>query len=187
MEPITLVERNLTVGPFHACSLRAGAALLPCPPRAAGCADHFGCDDFARALPCPRAGTPLQAIPRATRRRPGPSLLPRQESFASLHILTRRASEGSEALPSLARRVSMSFFGARVISPPSSPGKQVSWSSYNQAVAALRFFYRVTYPSNTVVTRKGNLIVANQDRGEAPTLIPEVSLKRCRSREEERP
>ena len=42
-------------------------------------------------------------------------LLPRQESFASLHILTRRASEGSEALPSLARRVSMSFFGARVI------------------------------------------------------------------------
>jgi hypothetical protein len=32
-----------------------------------------------------------------------------------LHILTRRASEGSEALPSLARRVRMSFFGARVI------------------------------------------------------------------------
>ncbi len=30
--------------------------------------------------------------------------------------------------------------------------KQVSWSSYNQAVAALRFFYRVTYPSDTVVT-----------------------------------
>ena len=46
----------------------------------------------------------------------GSRLLPRQESFASLHILTRRASEGSEALPSLARRVSMSFFGARVIS-----------------------------------------------------------------------
>src|SRR5271166_3625528 len=44
-----------------------------------------------------------------------PFLLPRQESFASLHILTRRASEGSEALPSLARRVRMSFFGARVI------------------------------------------------------------------------
>ncbi len=44
-------------------------------------------------------------------------LLPRQESFASLHILTRRASEGSEALPSLARRVRMSFFGARVICP----------------------------------------------------------------------
>ena len=43
------------------------------------------------------------------------TLLPRQESFASLHILTRRASEGSEALPSLARRVRMSFFGARVI------------------------------------------------------------------------
>ena len=43
------------------------------------------------------------------------NLLPRQESFASLHILTRRASEGSEALPSLARRVRMSFFGARVI------------------------------------------------------------------------
>ena len=31
--------------------------------------------------------------------------------------------------------------------------KQVSWSSYNQAVAALRFLHRVTYPSNTVVTR----------------------------------
>jgi len=42
-------------------------------------------------------------------------VLPRQGSFASLHILTRRASEGSEALPSLARRVRMSFFGARVI------------------------------------------------------------------------
>ena len=42
-------------------------------------------------------------------------ILPRQESFAPLHILTRRASEGSEALPSLARRVRMSFFGARVI------------------------------------------------------------------------
>src|SRR5271157_2346239 len=42
-------------------------------------------------------------------------ILPRQESFASLHILTRRASEGSEALPSLACRVRMSFFGARVI------------------------------------------------------------------------
>ena len=46
---------------------------------------------------------------------PAHGVLPRQESFASLHILTRRASEGSEALPSLARRVSMSFFGARVI------------------------------------------------------------------------
>src|SRR5271166_4910728 len=44
-----------------------------------------------------------------------PFLLPRQESFASLHILTRRASEGSEALPSLARRVRMSFFLAGVI------------------------------------------------------------------------
>src|SRR5208282_5868164 len=31
--------------------------------------------------------------------------------------------------------------------------KQVSWSSYNQAVAALRIFYGVTYPSDTVVTR----------------------------------
>ncbi len=48
---------------------------------------------------------------------PPGGLLPRQESFASLHILTRRASEGSEALPSLARRVRMSFFGARVIAP----------------------------------------------------------------------
>ena len=32
-------------------------------------------------------------------------------------------------------------------------GKQVSWSSYDQAVAALRFFYRVSFPSDTVVTR----------------------------------
>lgn len=31
--------------------------------------------------------------------------------------------------------------------------KRVSWSSYNQAMAAFRFFYRVTYPSDTVVTR----------------------------------
>ena len=31
--------------------------------------------------------------------------------------------------------------------------KRASWSSYNQAVAALRFFYRVTYPSDTLVTR----------------------------------
>jgi len=31
--------------------------------------------------------------------------------------------------------------------------KRASWSAYNQAVAALRFFYRVTYPSDTVVTR----------------------------------
>ena len=52
----------------------------------------------------------------ASRFSAGPdAILPRQESFASLHILTRRASEGSEALPSLARRVRMSFFGARVI------------------------------------------------------------------------
>ncbi len=47
---------------------------------------------------------------------PHDDVLPRRESFASLHILTRRASEGSEALPSLARRVRMCFFGARVIS-----------------------------------------------------------------------
>ena len=32
-------------------------------------------------------------------------------------------------------------------------GKQVSWSSYDQAVAALRFFYRVSFPSDTVVRR----------------------------------
>ena len=50
-------------------------------------------------------------------------LLPRQESFASLHILTRRASEGSEALPSLALG-SYSFFGARVI----------PWGSRRQAM-----------------------------------------------------
>ncbi len=53
-----------------------------------------------------------------------PTVLPRQESFASLHILPRRASEGSEALPSLARRVRMSFFGARVISKRERDGCQ---------------------------------------------------------------
>jgi site-specific recombinase XerD len=31
--------------------------------------------------------------------------------------------------------------------------RKVSWSSYNQAVAALRFFYRVTFPCDNVVTR----------------------------------
>jgi integrase/recombinase XerD len=31
--------------------------------------------------------------------------------------------------------------------------KKASWSSYNQAVAALRFFYRVTSPCETTVTR----------------------------------
>jgi site-specific recombinase XerD len=31
--------------------------------------------------------------------------------------------------------------------------KKVSWSSYNQAVSALRFFYGVTSPGGTVVTR----------------------------------
>lgn len=31
--------------------------------------------------------------------------------------------------------------------------KRASWSSYNQAVAALRFFYQVTYPSDTMVIR----------------------------------
>ena len=31
--------------------------------------------------------------------------------------------------------------------------KRVSWSWYNQAVAAMRFFYRVTYPSDRVVVR----------------------------------
>ena len=66
-----------------------------------------------------KPGKPLgQAITAESLRSaasPTARLLPRQESFASLHILTRRASEGSEALPSLARRVRMSFFGARVI------------------------------------------------------------------------
>ena len=55
------------------------------------------------------------------------ALLPRQESFASLHILTRRASKGSEALPSLARRVRMSFFGARVIGTPTPLGPRVDF------------------------------------------------------------
>lgn len=31
--------------------------------------------------------------------------------------------------------------------------QHVSWSSYNQAVAAFRFFYRVTFPCDTVVVR----------------------------------
>ena len=31
--------------------------------------------------------------------------------------------------------------------------KKASWSQYNQAVSALRFFYTVTCPSDTVVTR----------------------------------
>ena len=31
--------------------------------------------------------------------------------------------------------------------------KQVAWSSYNQNVAAIRFFYRVTYPKDIVITR----------------------------------
>jgi site-specific recombinase XerD len=44
--------------------------------------------------------------------------------------------------------------------------RKVSWSSYNQAVAALRFFYRVTYPSDTVVTRLPS--------GQRPTLLPAV-------------
>ena len=41
-------------------------------------------------------------------------ILPRQESFASLHILTRRASEGAEALPSLGTSGSYELLGARV-------------------------------------------------------------------------
>jgi integrase/recombinase XerD len=44
--------------------------------------------------------------------------------------------------------------------------RKVSWSSYNQAVAALRFFYRVTYPSDTVVTRL--------PYGKRPKLLPAV-------------
>ncbi len=68
---------------------------------------------------------------------PHSALLPRQKSFASLHILTRRASEGSEALPSLARRVSMCFFGAGVIegirSHPSGPAARVGFPSLQRA------------------------------------------------------
>ncbi len=71
-------------------------------------------EEFARDYQVPlEAG--LEALDYVAQNRPLIELLPRQESFASLHILTRRASEGSEALPSLARRVRMSFFGARVI------------------------------------------------------------------------
>ena len=69
----------------------------------------------ATALVCSWLHTNRRATTRLLLRRT--EFLPRQESFASLHILTRRASEGSEALPSLARRVRMSFFGARVIIP----------------------------------------------------------------------
>ena len=47
-----VVERNLTVDPSRACSLRAGAAFLPCPPLAAGCADHSGCNDLRQSLSC---------------------------------------------------------------------------------------------------------------------------------------
>ena len=69
-----------------------------------------------RSLVQPRMGRQFIAWRRQPQGIPNePTILPRQESFASLHILTRRASEGSEALPSLARRVRMSFFGARVI------------------------------------------------------------------------
>jgi integrase/recombinase XerD len=44
--------------------------------------------------------------------------------------------------------------------------RKVSWSSYNQAVAALRFFYRVTYPRDMVVTRL--------PYGKRPKLLPAV-------------
>src|SRR5271157_714372 len=47
-----LVEQNLTVDPSHACSLRAGAALFPCPTLAAGCIDHSGCNDLRQSLSC---------------------------------------------------------------------------------------------------------------------------------------
>ena len=44
--------------------------------------------------------------------------------------------------------------------------RKVSWSAYNQAVAALRFFYRVTYPCDMVVTRL--------PYGKRPKLLPAV-------------
>ncbi len=69
------------------------------------------------------------------------NLLPRQASFASLHILTRRASEGSEALPSLARRVRMSFFGARVISVEGKYTKLFATSATAVSVAVLGWFF----------------------------------------------
>ena len=58
---------------------------------------------------------PIRATPRFPFRAaacrailgPGQNLLPRQGSSASLKIPTRRVSEGSEALPSLTRRVSV--------------------------------------------------------------------------------
>ncbi|HWT83472.1 MAG TPA: tyrosine-type recombinase/integrase, partial [Candidatus Methylomirabilis sp.] len=46
------VEQNLTVDPSHACTLRTGAALFPCPPLAAGCIDHSGCNDLRQSLSC---------------------------------------------------------------------------------------------------------------------------------------
>ena len=102
-------------------------AILPRPRR--GCwsvSRRF----VRRVLLSKRPGWDLERFARGERSNRAVSLpysahhiLPRQESFASLHILTRRASEGSEALPSLARRVSMSFFGARVIERRSSDGE----------------------------------------------------------------
>ena len=74
------------------------------------------------------------------------SILPRQESFASLHILTRRASEGSEALPSLARRVRMSFFGARVIAAVAVA--RCSWLALLDRWLETRV--HITWPNNTL-------------------------------------
>src|SRR5271157_1131331 len=51
-QEILQVEQNLSVDPSHACSLRAGAALFPCPTLAAGCIDHSGCNDLRQSLSC---------------------------------------------------------------------------------------------------------------------------------------
>src|SRR5271165_4378068 len=94
------------------------------------------------------------------------SILPRQESFASLHILTRRASEGSEALPSLSRRVRMSFFGAGVISSGFSSGMTLSAHFVNRVPFSLSFVlsHRLLASLLTVLPNSLDFLVSPQCR-----------------------
>ena len=102
-------------------------------------------------------------------------LLPRQESFASLHILTRRASEGSEALSSLARRVSMSLFGARVI-----PSRVLLRSAIQNPKSRIQ--NRTSVPWKTEETDDPfldhELLVVSEQDGEARRLIVLVIRER---------
>ncbi len=115
--------KALAAGVRHQIRLRFAERLL---------VDGFepmGCD--GSRIECPRSAELEARLRQAGKDDSAPTVwvLPRQESFASLHILTRRASEGSEALPSLARRVRMSFFGARVIfSTPDPIPRAVPWA-----------------------------------------------------------